>query len=138
MQDTHIKCWRKGFKCFIVAEDYHFETDIRPDEDIDCDLISITKDGQGVLKKYYSSDGPSGPTDPTADAIRAALKHDAIYYLIRELILKPSDKDIADREFEAECREDGMSHFRSDFFFEGVHEFGKYCAEGGNPVIVYP
>ena len=139
MQDTHIQVQRWGFKCFQVVVDYHFETDIRPEEDIEYPYISLSKSGQGILKVGYCSDGPSGPTDPTSDTIRPALTHDAKYRLMRAGLLDDAIcKSIADRELEAECKQDGMCEFRADYFYEGVNLFGESSTVGGNPVIIYP
>jgi hypothetical protein len=82
---------------------------------------------QGIIyiRKGYAWDGVSGPTIDTKNTFLAGLTHDALYQSIREKFLPPSEKATADKIFRRLLRANGMSWFRSQYFYLGVKWFGK-------------
>ena len=86
------------------------------------------KAGVLTVKKYYTWDGPSGPTIDTDDFMRGALVHDALYQLIRQGVIRKSFRKKADKILYRICREDGMSWFRAHYVLRGVRWFGGSSA----------
>jgi hypothetical protein len=94
-------------------------------------LITLSPDGLLTIKPFYCWDGPSGPTIDTDNSIRASLIHDVLYQLIRSGKLPRVHKDYADRMLRDIAREDGMSDFRSWYWYKGVNMFaGSSCKPG--------
>lgn len=82
-------------------------------------------EGYLVIKKYYTWDGPSGPSIDTPSFMRGSLVHDALYQLMREGQLSKEYKDYADNLLRQICLEDGMSKFRAWYVYQAVHTFGQ-------------
>lgn len=77
-----------------------------------------------LIRAGYAWDGPSGPTFDTPNFMRGSLVHDAIYQLIREGRLMPTERKYADQVLRAMCREDGMNALRAWWVYEGVRKTG--------------
>jgi hypothetical protein len=116
--------YKKGYK-YVLDKDLVVYTRVRPDTDISTDFICLNKNGMMVIKKYYASDGPSGPSVDTLSFMRGAFVHDALYQLIREGHLPPETKHTADLELKRICKEDGMSSLRAWYVYKAVDFFGK-------------
>jgi len=52
------------------------------------------------------------------------ITHDALYQLLREGLIGQRHKEAADRLLQRICIEDGMSHFRAWYVYQGVRIFG--------------
>lgn len=116
--------YKKGYK-YVLDKDLVVYTRIRPDADISTDFICLNRNGMLVIKKYYASDGPSGPSIDTRSFMRGAFVHDALYQLIREGHLPPEAKHSADLELKEICKEDGMMSLRAYYVYKAVDLFGK-------------
>jgi hypothetical protein len=116
--------YKKGYK-YVLDKDLVVYTRIRPDADISTDFICLNRNGMLVIKKYYASDGPSGPSIDTRSFMRGAFVHDALYQLIREGHLPPEAKHLADLELKEICKEDGMMSLRACYVYKAVDLFGK-------------
>jgi len=109
---------------YQLAEDhFHAITDIRiiPINDIETKFVNLSATGKLVIKAGFAWDGPSGPTRDTKSNMRAALVHDAIYYLIRQEMIPHSSWRYADQEFELICKEDNMNSFRLWYYMIGLN-----------------
>jgi len=77
-------CYRRLRKYkYQLMDEYAIQLDIKPEQDIDFNFVSLSKDGVLTIKKYYAWDGPSGPTIDTGNFMRGSLVHDALYQLMR-------------------------------------------------------
>ncbi len=115
--------YRAGYK-YQLAEQYHHWLDIRPEQPIADDFISLDIDGHLILHKGYACDGPSGPTFDTPTFIRGAFVHDALYQLIGDGKLPAITRVYADDLLRRLCREDGMSAVRAWYVHKAVRMFG--------------
>ena len=91
--------------------------------DPDTDMCTIN-DG-------YGFDGPSGPMVDTLDTMFGALKHDALYQLMRLGVLPQSARKRADDIMYETFLECGMSSIRAGYAHFAVRKFAKYAAEAG-------
>ena len=85
----------------------------------------IDAKGELLIKEGYSLDGPSGPAIDTKNFMQGSLVHDALYQLIREGHIDPSNKEKADIILRDICRADGMSRIRAWWVYRGVRWGGK-------------
>lgn len=129
--------YRGGYK-YQLAEQYHHWLDIRPEQPIADDFISLDIDGHLILHKGYACDGPSGPTFDTPTFIRGAFVHDAGYQLIRNQLLPDSTREYWDKLLYRICRDAGMSSVRAWYVLKAVRVFGLSSARGARPVLVAP
>lgn len=128
--------YREGYK-YQLAEDYKVKTQvITGGGNIRSDFITLYGDGVIVIKAGYAWDGPSGPTFDSKDFMRGSLVHDAFYQLIREGLLDPIWRDLADLTLRQFCIEDGMSRFRAWYVFRGVQRFGEQYAKASEDIIL--
>ena len=84
------------------------------------------------IREGYAWDGPSGPTFDTENSIRASLLHDAIYQAIREKLIPPRNRRIADAEFRDVLRADGMDFIRRWVWWIAVRLFGGRVVNKNN------
>ena len=135
---SYIK-YSPGYK-YQLRENYTVTVEIKG-ENVDSDFIELSREGTLVIKKGYAWDGPSGPTIDTLDSMRGSLIHDALYQCMRVYGLdRVKYKIIADNIFKKVCLEDGMSWFRTFYFYWGVRLFGTNSTEqsGDYPVVIAP
>jgi hypothetical protein len=123
-------CYRKLIKYeYQLTDDYAFQTDIKPAQDIIFKFLSLSSSGVLTMKQYYAWDGPSGPTIDTRDFMRGSLVHDALYQLMR---LSALDYKIyrkrADEILKEICLEDGMCKFRAWYLYHGLRIFAEPSA----------
>jgi len=132
--------YRGGYK-YQLQEGYSLEISIRPAAAVGNDYITLDPQGALRIAKGYAWDGPSGPTIDTANFMRGALVHDALYQLMREGLLDHSlHREAADRILQSLCREDGMSALRAWWVYQGVRLFGKPASDPAQlrPVLWAP
>ena len=75
--------YRGGYK-YQLNQSYTIQTEIKPEEAVDAEYLSLSLDGLLTVKKGYAWDEPSGPTIDTLNFMRGSLVHDALYQLMRE------------------------------------------------------
>ena len=126
-----------GYILYSVGKEYQLTRDtifrliyIRPGTDIKLGPISLSTAGILAIRRYYTWDGPSGPTKllrrvlnglfPIKRFMRGALAHDALYQLMRNNLLPASLRDAADRELINICEQDGMSAARRWWVYRGL------------------
>ena len=90
--------------------------------------LTINRNGDLVIKKGYSWDGPSGPTIDTKTFMRGSLIHDALYQLMREGFIAQHQRQRADEILREICRADGMSRVRAWWVYQGVRAGGASSA----------
>lgn len=127
---TSIK-YKKGFK-YQLAEEYECTLSFKPSDIRLIEYIKFDTIGKLVIYKGYAWDGPSGPTIDTKTFMRGSLVHDALYQLIREGMLDPSYRILADKELKRICIEDGMCKLRASYVYWSVRKFAKYAASKEN------
>ena len=115
---------RRKYK-YNLHLDLEYETGIEVEEPRSLSLLEITSDGRLIIRKGYSWDGPSGPTIDTKNFMQGSLIHDALYQLMRELVLPQSDRKRADEILRDVCLKDGMSKFRAWYVYKAVRALGK-------------
>jgi len=81
--DDKLISYRSGYK-YQLAEDFHIQTFIKPENKVNNQFISLDKKGNLVVKSGYAWDGVSGPVIDTSNNLRASLVHDALYQLMRK------------------------------------------------------
>lgn len=117
--------YRGGYK-YQLRQAYSDTVAIRPDEPITTEYVSLTLEGTLTLRSGYAWDGPSGPSIDTPSFMRGSLVHDALYQLMRLGALDARRwRDVADRELQRMCREDGMLRVRAWWVYQGVRLFGE-------------
>lgn len=133
--------YKAGYK-YQLAEDYRHQLpfDVPPIY-VAHEFITVGADNSITISAGYAWDGPSGPTFDTLNFMRGSLVHDALYQLMREKRLDVIKyKDLADRELQRICIEDGMSKLRAWYVYLGVKVGGKEGATNANinPIITAP
>ncbi len=124
--------YKCGYK-YQLHKEYTLNVEIYPNEFINTDYIYLNTNGMLVIKKGYAWDGPSGPTFDTKNFMRGSLVHDALYQLIRiEKIDYDKYRNVADRELQRICIEDGMCRIRAWWVYQGVRFCGKKAARPEN------
>ena len=93
------------------------------------EFIELNTEGALIIKKYYSWDGPSGPTIDTKNFMEGSLVHDALYQLLRERHLDPPLRRDADQILRKICLEKGMSRFRAWLVYRAVRWAGGSAAK---------
>ena len=79
----------------------------------------------------YASDGPSGPTIDTPDAIRAAFFHDVLYQAMNADLIPWTYRRAADKLLVHLAREDGMPLWRALIWYRSLRIFGRAFAIWG-------
>lgn len=144
LKGTQIK-YRAGIK-YIIAEDWSIDLNLflrfpGLPVDVVTDLVELTKDGVLTLRKYFFSDGPSGPTVDDESDLRTGFTHDGLYYLLRKGELPPTFRAYADKLLEELGLADGMQPLRAGIWHQGVEIFAAGSAKVGYdpyPVQVAP
>ena len=148
--------WTAGYK-YRTAKTFWAFTGILPFEEIQIGRITLTVEGQLIIDRGYSWDGPSGPTIDTKNFMVGGIVHDALYEILR-CPLKPLDRkcDIlrdgmiihaathdqvreeADKTLRDLILEDGMSNFRANYVYRGVRLGGVDSAEKPRKIYSAP
>jgi len=121
--------WLHGYK-YKLADDFIIELSFKPDRDILAEKVQFFASGHLVICKGFMWDGASGPTIDDKSNMRAALIHDALYYLMRKgLLSKEQYRDDADRELREICKTDGMWWFRARLWLRALRLFAENAAK---------
>ena len=130
--------FKAGYK-YITSRDFLHITSVVGFEAKN-DFIALGSGGDIYIKKCYAFDGASGPTIDTANTMRGALVHDALYQLMREKLLPITCREAADRTLYNTIREDKMCYIRAQAWLKSVRLFAAGAAKpsGGNPEKVAP
>ena len=126
---------------YVLWEDYRVMIPIYPPATLITDFITLTTEGELTISKWYAWDGPSGPTIDTKNFMRGSIVHDALYQLMREMLLNSEEhRDVADKILMTICLEDGMSWIRAWWVYWGVRLGGGPYADPAfdHPVITAP
>lgn len=118
---------------YQLSEEYSTDITIKPPvkRESSGNYVTLSTEGQIVIKKGYAWDGPSGPTIDTLNFMRGSLVHDALYQLMREGKLKKTHRKSADKLLRKMCKEDGMSSIRASWVYYAVRMFGKKHTKSG-------
>lgn len=139
--------WTEGYK-YRTAKTFWIFTGIKPFDEIQIGRITLTVEGQLIIDRGYSWDGPSGPTIDTNNFMVGGVVHDALYEILR-CPSKPLDRKCyierdgiithvathdqvraeADMILKDLILEDGMSNFRANYIYRGVRLGGVDSAE---------
>jgi hypothetical protein len=122
---------------YQLAEDYQMTIPIRPAVDIVTQFIDLNTAGRLTVKSGYAWDGPSEPVIDTDENLRASLVHDALYQLMRNLLLSSrTQRKTADELFRDICKKDGVSRFRANVYFHALRRFGRPATNPQNKRVV--
>jgi len=99
------------------------------------DFIHL-KDGFLDLLAGFGWDGASGLTIDTISSFRGSSLHDAIYRLIRQGLLPPEVKELADDILEFVCVHDGMWEWRAGGWHKAVELCGDASVDPRNKIKV--
>lgn len=119
--------YREGYK-YQLQQEYRVQLDnIRPKPGAvgATPLITLTPEGELIIKYGYAWDGASGPTRDTKSSMRGSLVHDALYQLGRMKLIDMEQRDEIDLVFWRICRTDGMWRARAWFWWRAVVRFAK-------------
>lgn len=122
--------YKRGDKYQSLRE-HRIQTSLRPKQKLVSKhgWVELHTNGELVVKKGYCWDGPSGPTFDTASTMRASLFHDALYQLMRELLLSVgAHRRLADELLRRVMIADGAWEWRADFWLWTVWRFAKGAA----------
>jgi len=128
--------YRSGYK-YQLAKDYVTTVAI-VGRTATSAFIALAEDGQLQIVRGYAWDGPSGPAVDTKNFMRGSLVHDALYQLMREGLLSPDYRAVADRELKRICLEDGMSRLRAWWVYTAVKSFGGPSSWVETPIETAP
>lgn len=92
-------------------------------------FLEINASGRLIIKAGYAWDGPSSPAIDSKNFMQGSLIHDALYQLMRDQVLPPSDRKRVDEILKEVCLQDGMSAFRAWYVYQGVRFGGAKSAE---------
>ena len=104
--------------------------------EFDNKYMALLPDGQFFVRQGYAWDGSSiphkklfrflslGRYDPDRYCKTASLIHDGLCQAIREGLLKPDHKVLADMLYMDMCIEGGLSEWRAEKRFEAIRKFG--------------
>lgn len=118
---------RRKYKYTLCAT-IQIETGITITTTIRTKYLTLYSSGLLQILAGYSWDGPSGPAIDTKTFMRASLVHDALYQLMREMLLPLSRRKDVDKLMYVMCREDGMLKPRAWWAYQGVRIGGKSSA----------
>lgn len=87
---------------YQLKETYVLAIEIKPSLAIDHEYIKFDVNGNLTINKGYAWDGPSGPTFDALTFMPGSLMHDALYQLMRKVILTTLDSE---KLLTASCKE---------------------------------
>jgi hypothetical protein len=126
MELEEITAWKYRVR---VKEEY--QTGIKLSVPAYLGPLTMRPDGTVILGVGYAWNGASGPAINTDTNYTASAFHDALYQMIREGLLKMSDRKRADEILRELCLRAGMNKFRAWYFYHTVRRFGaKHCKSG--------
>jgi len=128
--------YRAGYK-YQVADAFKTVVDVHPPGIIHTQYAKLHPNGLLEISAGYAWDGPSGPTIDSKNFMRGSLVHDVLYQMMREELLEPEWRAVADLELYRHCRADGMWLLRAWCVWLAVHVFAKEYAHPDNAARVY-
>ena len=128
--------YTSGYK-YQLYERESFQTAIKPPEFLETKWLRLSSSGLLIVRAGYAWDGPSGPTWDTKNSMRGSLFHDAIYQLIRQRMLDPRWRKVADEELGRFLKEDDMWWPRRALWVRELKKFGGSAADPKNKKIVH-
>lgn len=117
---------RRKYK-YTLADSFPYETGIEVEFPSNTRYLEIDSAGHLLIKAGYAWDGATGFPD-IKTIMKGSLVHDALYQLLREGVLKPADRNRADRILEEICIESGMSRWLADKVYRAVNLLGAKAA----------
>ncbi|MBK9497054.1 MAG: DUF1353 domain-containing protein [Xanthomonadales bacterium] len=102
------------------------------------DWAQLTESGVLVIPAGYSWDGASGPTWDSPCTMRGSVVHDVLYQMLREGLLPPGYRGIADLVLFDLMVEDGASRARAWIWKVGLSWFGPRTGGNIKPVRYAP
>jgi len=103
--------------------------------EVEYDFIHL-KDGWLTIRAGFGWDGASGPTYDTKATRRGVLIHDVLYRLMRQGLLPPEVKELADRIMEFVMLKDGMWEWRAGVWFKSVSKYGDAAIDPRNKIKI--
>jgi len=103
--------------------------------EVEYDFIHL-KDGWLTIRAGFGWDGASGLTVDTKSSFRGSCIHDALYRLIRQEILPPEVKQLADKILKYVCILDGMWEWRAGAWYRAVDKYGDAATDPRNRIRV--
>lgn len=100
-------------------------------EDISYGFLTLSC-GELTILKGFAWDGASGITFDTKSSMRASCVHDALYQLIRQELLPPSLKHIADKLLLSMLKQDSMWEWRANAWYMAVDKFADAATNPKN------
>lgn len=114
---------------YQICEPFSIRVDIWVDRVLHLPFLQLWPKGILHFERGYISDGPSGPTFDTKNAMRAAFVHDALYRFMRMGLLPQSHRKYADQLLYKILREDGMSMLRAGLWYNALRLFSAKSAK---------
>ena len=132
--------WHARFHDLDVALPWiKFDLTLPPPFVIGDRFFRLTLDGHIFIREDYAWDGPSRPAIKTKNFMRGSLEHDMLYQAMREGILPPEFRIIADARLKRVVQQDGMWCGRAGWVYGGVREFaGGAIDPRPDEIIVAP
>ncbi|KKM19395.1 hypothetical protein LCGC14_1656080 [marine sediment metagenome] len=96
---------------------------------IDNIMFTLFESGRLKVRRGYAWDGPSGPTIDTKTFMRASVVHDVLYQCLREGLLPPSYRKLADQELIRYAKLDGMNPVRRFYAYWSLRAFAGGAAK---------
>lgn len=119
-----------------VKEDFHvFIPALIKYGTVKYDFIRLV-DGHLTIFKGFGWDGASGLTFDTISSFRGSCVHDVLYRLIRQGLLPPEIKEVADLILEFVCVKDGMWEWRAGVWYTAVDKCGDSSIDPRNKIKV--
>lgn len=109
---------------YVLSRTYTVDIGIFPDEDIETEYVSLSKNGTLIIRLGYAWDGPSGPTINTKSTLRTSLIHDATFQLFRLGVLDMKWFHKANDNLRDIGIEDGMWKWRAEMWHSKVVQNG--------------
>ena len=113
---------------YQLLEDWTTSTRMRG-FNIENPMFTLYEYGWLFVRRGYAWDGPSGPTIDTKSFMRASVVHDVFYQCLREGLLPPSRRKLADRELIRYAKLDGMNPIRRFYAFWSLRAFAGGAAK---------
>lgn len=141
MDKQYIEYSRTTNYKYRLEEAYEAKTDIHPPDNFENEDFAMDKSGLLLIKRFYPSDGPSGPAIDTPDFMRGAFIHDARAEAMRLGVLPPGFFAAINDELRANCLQDGMCKFRADyvhFFVSITNDWCRKTTKPERPILTAP
>ncbi len=120
---------------FLVDKEYRAITPIKPIQDINTALITLTVGGILIVQPNFDFSA-SRPAINTWDAIRAACEHDAFYWLMKNGFLSKDYREQIDYHFYNRLLEDGMLPHRALYWWRAVRLAGGLVLDSAPPPVL--